>query len=180
MAKKTAAILLDILILLLAAIAAFLANRYLEHPTARVASYIGLGAGCIALLSYEIYGFITGYKERMPVSDIPRSLSLLGSDEKVIRSWELIGRVNVLIGKSAGEILADVDLTGSDFAELLEPSQTLLQYAETGWWARSFPTRNGNRVVRKGKDILLAPGVPVRLQRGDLLVLAEEIRLALD
>lgn len=176
--KQMAGILLDLLIVAVAAVCAVLTYTYMEDGPAKTALYIYSGVSAVGVLLWEIFCHRPGMRQRAKKRTVPSSLILLGEHGRELRVWQMTGHVGLLLGKSREEIQADVDLSDSDWNEAIDPAHLALNYSDGGWWAQDLSSRNGSAILRQGKEILLSPGWPVRIKMDDIILLADSIRLA--
>lgn len=176
--KMTAAILVDLLIIAVSILCAVLTYLYVPYPAAQTAVYLVLPAIVAGLVAWELYSHWPKHG-RIKEKSSPFAIVLLGERGKELQSWELSGFTGFLIGRSAGDIQADADLSHSAYREFVDPAHLALNYSANGWWAQDLSSRNGSGIRREGKDILLSPGIPVQVYAGDVIILADSVQLAL-
>ena len=177
MDKRTAATLLDLMILVVAAVCVAFTYRQVEHPATRLVLICIFTAIPVGVLIGELICHLTRHRAIPRVS--PSLVVLLGEDERAVHSWPLGGLTGVLVGKSADEVQADIDLSDTAYSECIDPAHLALNFANTGWWAQDLSSRNGSGIRRNGQDILLSPGHPVQVYIGDVILLADQARLAI-
>lgn len=103
-----------------------------------------------------------------------RELILLDENDKPIKSWDLAGRVSLLIGRDNLEEPVDVDLEECEYSALIDYQHAVLNYCMDAWFVEDLNSQNGIR-VRKIDDGLcykIMKNRPCRLMPGDILYIA--------
>lgn len=106
--------------------------------------------------------------------DSVRELILLDENDKPIKSWDLAGRVSLLIGRDNLEEPVDVDLEECEYSALIDYQHAVLNYCMDAWFVEDLNSQNGIR-VRKIDDGLcykIMKNRPCRLMPGDILYIA--------
>jgi len=173
--RKTAALILDIAILILIGALIMYIFLSVERRILRRALIVALLLAAAVLIVYERGGKRPPRIEQSPKA---RVIELLGEREKAIRMWDLTGKAGFVIGKSTPEMPVDIDLGDTAYRAFIDESHAVINYTISGWWVEDVSVRNGTSILRKGEKLLLARGAPAQIYPGDIIVLAENTRLA--
>lgn len=176
-AKIITAWIIDLLIAVVSIVCAVLTYRHIQPGLTQWMIWGILLAVCLGLFIWECRALRLRETEKPARQTVPRIIALMGEEERELRSWPLNGKVGILVGKSEGEILADIDLAACSWSEAIDAAHLAVNYAQGGWWAQDLSSRNGSALIRNEKEILLTPGWPVQIACGDAIVLAGNIRL---
>lgn len=103
--------------------------------------------------------------------DAITQLTLLNTDGKGIRSWELYGKTSALIGKDIGENLVDIDLSQTPYAAMIDVQHAVLNYADGNWYIEDLASGNGISVKKFGDYEIyrLSTSEPCKLDLGDII-----------
>lgn len=103
------------------------------------------------------------------------SLALMGDDRQILKEWNLYGKTGLLIGKSKGEHLADIDLSFTADAPFISSQHALLNYSNGHWYVEDAGSKNGLEILKANQDIAyrLTEKKPLRLERGDIIRINE-------
>ncbi|RFZ79598.1 hypothetical protein DS742_07435 [Lacrimispora amygdalina] len=179
-AKRTAIYLLDIMILIVSAICMVLIYRevdniQVQYPLLAVCLMIFL---CVVMIEIKA-GLVTRegtFLNRLEAS----ALVLFGDNQREIQFWDLAGQTSLLIGKSTDKILADIDLSQTEYSATIEAQHAVLNYTYTGWYVENVSLRGDVSIRRPGKERqqLLTVGIPCKLLPGDELYIADSTVLS--
>lgn len=114
------------------------------------------------------YGIIDG------MDDSIDELILLDENEKPVKSWDLAGKVSILIGRDNPQEPVDVDLEECEYSALIDEQHAVLNYCMDAWYVEDLNSRNGIR-IRKVDDGLcyrVMKNRPCRLMPGDMIFIA--------
>ena len=178
--KRPLSIVLDILIVICAALCLFLLYRFMEFGTIRHVLTAAILLPVIGVVIYEIYCRNRPTKTTKKRAPLISTLVLLGEDDRPVRIWDLTGKVGLLIGKSSDDYQVDIDLSDTDYHTYIDPEHALLNYQESGWWLEDTSSRNGVSIIRKGKELLPGHHAPAKLEPGDVICIARYTRIAVN
>ena len=101
-------------------------------------------------------------------------LILLDEEDQPVKSWDIAGRISILIGKSGGEDDVDVDLEDCAFSAFIDYEHAALNFCMEQWYIEDLGSQNGVR-VRKADDgeCYKVMGRPCRVAPGDILYIAK-------
>jgi hypothetical protein len=108
------------------------------------------------------------------------ALVLKNENAEGIRYWDLRNKTGVVIGRSRGDELVDVDLSATEYAAAISDSHAVLNYTSGGWTLTDAGSRNGTALTTKGGKLILTPNDPVPIHPGDVIYIAEETALAVE
>lgn len=100
-------------------------------------------------------------------------LILLDEKEKPIKSWDMIGRTALVIGKTGSEEEVDVDLIDCEYSSFIDFQHATLNFCLDNWYVEDLESHNGVR-IRKVEDgqCYKIMGRPCRVSAGDILYIA--------
>lgn len=103
-----------------------------------------------------------------------RELILLDENEKPIKSWDLAGKISMLVGKNNGEEPVDVDLEECEYSALIDYQHAVLNYCMDSWYVEDLNSHNGIRIrkIDDGISYKVMKSRPCRLMPGDMLLIA--------
>ena len=153
--RKTVKIAADILILLCSGILLFIMIGAAADLTAQIRK----GAGT---------------KNSLPADDMTiRQMVLLDEQNKPIKSWELSGKISVIIGKKNEEEEVDVDLEDCEYSTFINPQHAALNFCQNFWYVEDLNSQNGVQ-VKKVEDGICYKVLnrPCRVMPGDIIYIA--------
>lgn len=80
-------------------------------------------------------------------------LLLLDEDGKPIKSWDLQGRVSLIIGKAGQDQELDIDLSDCEYSSFIDFQHAVLNFCLDQWYVEDLGSQNGVK-VRKVEDDL--------------------------
>lgn len=115
-------------------------------------------------LSYE--------PETVQTHGIQRIL-LLDEEGKPIKSWDLQGRVSLIIGKAGQDQELDIDLSDCEYSSFIDFQHAVLNFCLDQWYVEDLGSQNGVK-VRKVEDGECYKVIhrPCRVIAGDILYIA--------
>ena len=140
----------------------------------------GAGALCGAVSAWDFVRLLTMAGKGKGETDhqqgaepVIRELVLLDESNKPIRSWNLAGRVSVIIGRANKEEDVDVDLEGCEYGAFVDYQHAALNYSLDQWYVEDLGSSNGVRVqkVEDGNCYRITDR-PCRVMAGDVLYIA--------
>ena len=110
---------------------------------------------------------------RQGAEPVIRELVLLDENNKPVRSWNLAGRVSVIIGRAGKEEDVDVDLEGCEYGAFVDYQHAALNYSLDRWYVEDLGSSNGVRVqkVEDGNCYRIMKR-PCQVRAGDVLYIA--------
>ena len=103
-------------------------------------------------------------------------LSLLNENDGIIRSWNVLGKVSLLIGRDErnnrenNEMHVDINLSGIKYAAQVSSQHAVLNWADGGWYIEDISEGNGIEIQKNtGKRIRLSDDTASRLEYGDII-----------
>lgn len=103
-----------------------------------------------------------------------RELILLDENEKPVKSWDMAGKVAMLIGRDNSEEPVDVDLEECEYSSLIDYQHAVLNYCMDSWYIEDLNSHNGIRIrkVTDGVCYRVMKNRPCRLMPGDMIYIA--------
>ena len=100
-----------------------------------------------------------------------RRIFLIDKNENEIKSWELYGKISMIIGKDIGENSVDIDLSISSYSATVDIEHAILNYADGNWYIEDLDSRNGLAVKKIGENKFyrLSGTEPYKLDFGDII-----------
>lgn len=102
-----------------------------------------------------------------------RELVLLNEENKPLKSWELLGKTALIIGKKNQDEEVDVDLGDCAYGAFIEPQHAVLNFSGERWFLEDISEENGVR-VKKAEDGMSyrLSGRPCEVGAGDVIYIA--------
>jgi len=176
--KRKASIILDIGVVVSAALCLYFLYSFMEPGIPRNVLTASILLIAVALAAYEWICSRSVEKNTKPRVSFVSVLTLLSEDNRLIRMWDLSGRMGLVIGKSTEESEVEIDLSDSDYHTYIENTHAILNYHESGWWIFDASEHNGLTVTRDKKELTPGHDAPVKLEPGDVICLANYTRIA--
>ncbi len=100
-------------------------------------------------------------------------LFLLDEGGKPIKSWDLQGRVSLIIGKAGQNQELDIDLSDCEYSSFIDFQHAVLNFCLDQWYVEDLGSQNGVK-VRKVEDGECYKVIhrPCRIVAGDILYIA--------
>lgn len=169
----------DILIILCGIILAYFILKEIRSWRITPAFLLAVAVGT----AYGLYDFFSLYggKASTASSYVPETvqtqgiqrLLLLDEDGKPIRSWDLQGRVSLIIGKAGQDQELDIDLSDCEYSSFIDFQHAVLNFCLDQWYVEDLGSQNGVK-VRKVEDGECYKVIhrPCRVVAGDILYIA--------
>ena len=102
---------------------------------------------------------------------IVSKISLIDKAGETVSSWELYGKVSMIIGKDIGENFVDIDLSRSPYAAMVDVEHAILNYSNGSWYIEDLDSKNGVAIKKVGqkKSYKLSATEPCKLDFGDII-----------
>lgn len=168
---------LDVLIILCGAGAVFLVFKEIGTWRFAPAVYFVIVIGMAAAI-YDLFR-LSGSKnteEIMPeaerVQGIQR-LILLDEEGKPIKSWDLQGKISLIIGKAGRDQELDIDLSDCEYSSFIDFQHAVLNFCLDQWYVEDLGSQNGVKVgkVEDGECYRVIHR-PCKVVAGDVLYIA--------
>lgn len=130
--------------------------------------------GAAVDLIAQVYKKTAGYKNNPPENDRAiRQLILLDEQNKPVKSWELSGKIAVIIGKRGNDEEVDVDLEDCEYSTFINPQHAALNFCQNFWYIEDLNSQNGVQ-VKKVEDGVCYKVLnrPCRVMPGDIIYIA--------
>ena len=100
-------------------------------------------------------------------------LILLDEQDKPIKSWDMAGRISLVIGREGGGEDVDVDLVDCAFGSFIDFQHAALNFCLDQWYVEDLGSQNGVK-IQKAEDgeCYKVMGRPCRVAAGDVLYIA--------
>ena len=172
----------DIVILLCSIILCGVA-RFSPYPSSWPAAILAVFVLCAALAAADL---IYQMRRKKAQEDVQSSeerfgareqgigrLILLDEQDKPVKSWDMAGRISIVIGRAGGEEDVDVDLEDCAFSGFVDFQHAVLNFCLEQWYVEDLGSQNGVK-IRKAEDgeCYRVIGRPCRVEAGDILYIA--------
>lgn len=99
---------------------------------------------------------------------------LVDDSGKSIRTWTVGNRISFLIGKNTKQSEVDIDLSATEYSELISRQHAVLNYAEGTWFIEDLGSRNGSGIQRMNETerFKIESGKLYKLNAGDAIYIA--------
>lgn len=168
---------IDLWIVFVCILAAWIAWRYLEEGSIRTLVMTGGSLGVVFFLLLTFAEKKPGGMEKA-LQDCAGTRDgmiteavLLSEEDTELMTWDLYGRTAAVIGRDVKENQVDIDLSQSHYASMVEIEHAVLNFSAGNWYVEDLGSGNGLRVKKAedGRVYRLAPDTPCRLEAGDCL-----------
>lgn len=175
--RKSIKIAVDIIILLCSGILLF--SLYIGDMDRRwfwtlLCILLLLMIGITADLKTQFREKNTKYMDSPPSDDIAiQQLILLDEQNKPIKSWDLSGKIAVVIGRKNEEEEVDVDLEDCEYSTFIDPQHAALNFCQNFWYIEDLGSQNGVQ-IKKVEDGVCYKVLyrPCRVMPGDIIYIA--------
>lgn len=116
-----------------------------------ILTVIAIGA---AYMAAGYFMSINRLKIRIPDGNIQttkkgiESIVLLNEEKKVIKSFKMVGKAGLVIGKSVENNVVDVDLSDLAVSETISIEHAVLNYSNGNWYIEDSDSESGTAVRR--------------------------------
>lgn len=102
-------------------------------------------------------------------------LILLDENDKPVKSWDMSGKVSMVIGRDNPDEPVDVDLEECEYSALIDYLHAVLNFCRDAWYIEDLNSKNGIRIqkVDDGLCYKMAANRPCRLMPGDIIYIAK-------
>lgn len=102
-----------------------------------------------------------------------QQLILLDEQDKPIRSWNMVGKTAMVIGRMGREEEVDVDMTNCEYGSFIDFQHAVLNFCLDSWYIEDLESENGVK-IKKAEDgeCYKVMGRPCRIHAGDILYIA--------
>ncbi|WP_371367049.1 hypothetical protein SRRS_11680 [Sporomusa rhizae] len=99
---------------------------------------------------------------------------MLNDSGKVIRQWDIHGKVSLLIGKNKKNKDVDIDLSASMYDALIYSEHAVLNYARNNWYLEGLHVPSNVSIRKAGDQVRyrLTGSKPCKLASGDIIYIA--------
>lgn len=102
-------------------------------------------------------------------------VELVNEENEIIREWDLIGQVSVIIGKSTKDEKVFIDLNNSIYSPVIDNHHALLNYANGKWYVEDI-SQNEGIVIQKPDETekyRIVKGSPCTVRKGDVIFISK-------
>jgi hypothetical protein len=138
---------IDILIALM--FVATLCYIYLINDN-KILKYIGYGV-IVIFVAFVIVRILTVLIAGQSQSAVTK-LVLVSEDGRGIKTWNLKGKVSLLIGRNTKNNEVDIDLSNAQYSELISRQHAVLNYADGAWFIEDIGSSYGTGLKRVNEE----------------------------
>ncbi|OXM85388.1 FHA domain-containing protein [Paenibacillus rigui] len=164
---------IDLLIGLLVVIT--LAYTYIWNPVSGLKLIVAfILMACVAAFMLKKHRFSANPEALASPAAISK-LALLNEDGQRVKEWFIQGETSLLIGKSASDNEADIDLSEAEYASLISKQHAVLNFASGVWYLEDLDSRNGVGLKKQGAGgpkQVLENETPHKVESGDIIYIA--------
>ena len=100
-------------------------------------------------------------------------LVLVGENGKNIKTWNIEGKVSLLIGRNTKNNEVDIDLSNVEYSELISRQHAILNYADGRWYIEDVGSAHGTGLKRINEEkFRLEVERSYELKHGDIIFIA--------
>jgi len=102
---------------------------------------------------------------------------LLNEDKKVIKSWSIVGKAGLIIGKNIDEDQVDIDLSDLAVSETISEEHAVLNYSNGNWYLEDTDSSWGTGIKKAYEDNVryLNRAERVRLESQDYIYIGKAV-----
>jgi hypothetical protein len=106
-----------------------------------------------------------------------RKIVLINEEGQALREWDIDTKSGLVIGKSAGNVIVDIDLSESTFADTISKQHAVLNYTGDGWYLDDNDSKNGTRVKKSNQNAILDLKLvgSVEVESGDIIYVSNSM-----
>jgi len=137
-----------------------------------ILDYFGYAA-VILILCFGVFKFISIGFSSSKGSSITKVI-LVDDDGSSIKTWNIKGKVSLLIGKNSNENEVDIDLSETTYSSLVSRQHAVMNFAKDNWYIEDIGSSNGTGLKKENDDfkLKLEAGKQYELSAGDTLYIA--------
>lgn len=170
MGKKGA---LDLSIVVTSLAAAVISAYYIERLDVKVTlSAIFVATAILFMVLYSCDEIKRNDKIRKNVQfrRVVSELVLLNEENAVVASWDIYGKVSLVIGKDSRSQNVDINLSQSAYAGMIDGEHAVLNYTGECWYIEDLGSQNGISIQKAsdGKKYKLS-SQPCKVDLGDVI-----------
>lgn len=104
-------------------------------------------------------------------SELITEIVLLSEEDTELMTWDMYGKIAMIIGRDVKENQVDIDLGRSTYASMVDIEHAVLNYSIGNWYVEDLGSTNGISVKKAedGRVYKLSADTPCRMERGDCL-----------
>lgn len=106
-----------------------------------------------------------------------RKMVLINEEGHTLREWDIDTKSGLVIGKSSGNVIVDIDLSESTFADTISKQHAVLNYTGDGWYIDDNDSKNGTRVRKSNQNTILDLKLvgSVEVESGDIIYVSNSM-----
>lgn len=118
--------------------------------TDKILKYMGYGLiGVFVLfLGFRIYTLVSKGKSKGGIS----KLILLSEDGRSLKTWNISGKVSVLIGRNTKDNEVDIDLSDAEYSELVSRQHAVLNFSKNKWYIEDIGSSYGSGLKKVDEE----------------------------
>ena len=110
--------------------------------------------------------------ETLQTHEVQR-LVLLDEQDKPIKSWELQGKISLIIGKAGQNEELDIDLSDCEYSSFIDFQHAVLNFCLDQWYVEDLGSQNGVKVKKvEDGECYRVIHRPCKVTAGDILYIA--------
>ncbi|TYQ16968.1 UNVERIFIED_CONTAM: pSer/pThr/pTyr-binding forkhead associated (FHA) protein [Acetivibrio alkalicellulosi] len=168
--NKNLILIIDILITLTLAGTVYYIYFVNEEALLKYLGYVAISAYGLFLVTKITAIVLNREKTDVKIS----KLILLDEDGANAKTWNIKGKVSLLIGKQKTDNEVDIDLSDSEYASLVSRQHAVLNFDKDVWYIEDLGSSNGSGIQRASEKtkFKLEQGKPYNLEQGDIIFIA--------
>lgn len=110
--------------------------------------------------------------EALPAHGLQR-LILLDEQGKPVKSWDLQGKISLIIGKAGESQELDIDLSDCEYSSFIDFQHAVLNFCLDQWYVEDLGSQNGVRIQKvEDGECYRVIHRPCKVTAGDILYIA--------
>ena len=170
MGKKEA---LDLSIVVTAFSAALISAYYIEELYVKLIIcflFVVVAVFYIVLYSCDVIRRSDRIRRNVQFRRVISELVLLNEENTVVASWDIYGKVSLVIGKDSRNQSVDINLNHSAYAGMIDNEHAVLNYTGECWYIEDLGSQNGISIQKAsdGKKYKIS-SQPCKVELGDVI-----------
>lgn len=102
------------------------------------------------------------------------SIALINEENDVIREWDILNEISLVIGRNTKNRGVDIDLDTSIHSSLIDNEHAVLNFASNNWYIEDLHSKNGVK-IQKDDDCVysISKDKPCMLEKGDIVFIGK-------
>ncbi|WP_432665115.1 FHA domain-containing protein [Wukongibacter baidiensis] len=102
------------------------------------------------------------------------SIALINEEDSIVREWEVLNEISLVIGRNTKNRGVDIDLDTSIHSSLIDNEHAVLNFASNNWYIEDLYSKNGVKIQKDDNYIYkISKDKPCMLEKGDIVFIGK-------